>query len=223
MKIRKIFAGAAAAALAVSAMSAAAFAQPELKVDIAFPYAGEISAELSAYDLENGNFVGIGISEIHSSEGNVTDVIEEDDFVIGVFIPDEVDYSDWVIGVVGYDAEGNGGKGIFAEAGEMYVVASIVDIAEANGFTFEELDAIAFSLTGPGDEDAYLFAICIDDEETLEAYMEEVLAAITESTEGADEGTADKGSPATGAEGVAVVAAAAIAAAGVVVVAKRRK
>ncbi|MCH5200928.1 MAG: NPXTG-anchored protein [Oscillospiraceae bacterium] len=221
MKIRKIFAGAAAAALAVSAMSAAAFAQPELKVDIAFPYAGEISADLSTYDLENGNFAGI--SEIHSSEGNITDVIEEDDFVIGMFIPDEVDYSDWVIGVVGYDAEGNGGKGIFAEAGEMYVVASIVDIAEANGFTFEELDVIAFSLTGPGDEDVYLFAVCIDDEETLEAYMEEVLAAITESTEGADEGTADKGSPATGAEGVAVVAAAAIAAAGVVVVAKRRK
>lgn len=167
MKLRNIFAALAAAAAAACTMSAAALAE-ELKHTDLTEYSGEIPLE---YEY--------GVYDIFSEEGDAPAFAPEDTVLLYVmpfvYAGEPFDaglYEEWSLSILGFDAEGNGGRGfsnegIFGSDGTIYVAASVQDIADANGFADGELYSIRFTLEGPSDDDFYFIGAAIGSEQAF--------------------------------------------------------
>lgn len=214
MNIRRISAALTAAALAVSAMAVSAFAA-HVKYDENFTGLQGAISDFAFADITNNEMP----EDAPEGADFVEAMLPED--VITVTLTTDADTSDWFVGLLGADENLEGLMGVYSEMGETTVTTTLQKIMDMNGFSYDEIYAIALVIEGPADDEVYDVSIKVTGESPETDGNEGAASNVGDTTgAGADP---EKGSPETGAAGVAVVAGIAVVAAGAIVVAKKRK
>lgn len=226
MNIKKIIAGAAASALAVSAMAVAASAAGPITSSIGYSADdgnGNFQVFLSG-DAVGGDLYNIDPSQIASYDVTLSFEAGEEDWVGGACVIQYESGGWWTqIGDYGTDEGRTWGNLKSGDTFNVVLPATIPADEAAVILTFQNYsDGIAVNVDKIVLKDAGGNAILTLPAEAAAPAATEATAAAAGDTS-APAATTDKNNADTGVEGVAAVAGIAIVAAGAVVVAKKRK
>ena len=199
--------------------------EPELPPELA-----ELADELEELtEMEGLKYLSISGNDKGEFDGYLDTVfaaeigLEASDVIVVAVAPssEDTDISNWVVDLKGFDYNWGGWQGVSSDPGVVMLATNVQEILDANGFTMDDLQGFNLEISGipAGEyEEAYVVAVML-------VVSEDAVENFDEANGDTDGAGADpsKGSPDTGAEGVAVVAGLAIVAAGAIVVAKKRK